>query len=234
MEQTMTAELVERLADLCENRAHAYAFFERCFEREMDAALVNQIREEGFFESGDELMGRAFATLVDDLNDCDEEGITDLACAFNRVFFGMGPRMTEKAFPYESVYTSEDGLMMQDAYSEVLILYRRFGFEKREDFPEPEDHIAVELSFMDALAERTVQAAHALDGEKAEELLRTQRDFLHRHLMNWISRFTVDAHRADVDGFYDHLCVFMNQFLAADAKMLDELLGEETGRDDYD
>ena len=49
---------------------------------------------------------------------------------FDRVFFGMGPRPAQKAFPYESVYTSEGGLMMQDAYSEVLRLYRAAGFAK--------------------------------------------------------------------------------------------------------
>ena len=44
----------------------------------------------------------------------------------------MGPRTAQKAFPYESVYTSEGGLMMQDAYAEVPVSYTHLDVYKRQ------------------------------------------------------------------------------------------------------
>ncbi len=58
---------------------------------------------------------------------------------------------------------------------------------RRTTFPEPEDHLAVELAFMARLCE---QAAGALrragEGQAAEDLLGGQLAFLRDHLLRWI------------------------------------------------
>ena len=135
------------------------------------------------------------------------------------------PRTAQKAFPYESVYTSEGGLMMQDAYAEVLHVYRGAGFAKNPGFKEPEDHLAVELAFMALLCGRAVEALRAGDEAGAERQLRAQREFLSDHLLNWIDRFTADVRKAAEDGFYFDLATFTEDFLTADAAELAEVLG---------
>ena len=137
----------------------------------------------------------------------------------------MGPRTAQKAFPYESVYTSEGGLMMQEAYAEVLHVYRNAGFAKNPGFKEPEDHLAVELAFMALLCGRAVEALRAGDEAGAERQLRAQREFLCDHLLNWIDRFTADVRKAAEDGFYFDLATFTEDFLTADAAELAEVLG---------
>lgn len=224
MSETMPAELAENLIDFCENRARVYALLARCYEREMDAACAIELSEHAQLESDDERLIEAFAALTGSLAACDDAQLEQLAVAFNRVFFGMGPRAAQKAFPYESVYTSERGLMMQEAYSEVLHVYREAGFAKNPDFTEPEDHLAVELSFMAALCERAVDALHANDEAGAETVLHDQATFLRNHLLNWITPFAADARKAAEGGFYEQLATFTEAFLAADAEALGEVL----------
>jgi TorA maturation chaperone TorD len=61
-----------------------------------------------------------------------------------RAFIGHGNNAYSAAYPYESVYTSEKRLMMQDARDEVLAIYRSCHLDKAASWKENEDHIAVE------------------------------------------------------------------------------------------
>ena len=136
----MPAELAENLIDFCENRSRVYALLSRCYETEIDAAFAEALAGEAALASDDAGLAAGFAALQADLAGCDEDALEQLAVVFDRAFFGMGPRTAQKAFPYESVYTSEGGLMMQEAYAEVLHVYRNAGFAKNPGFKEPEDH----------------------------------------------------------------------------------------------
>lgn len=224
MEEVMSAELVENLVDFCENRARVYALLSRCYEKELDAAFATELSEAARVESDDAVLADGFAALQADVAACDSEQLEMLAVVFDRVFFGMGPRTVQKAFPYESVYTSDGGLMMQDAYSKVLNLYREAQFAKNPDFTEPEDHLAVELAFMVRLCERAVEALRAGDEAAAEVALAQQRAFLQEHLLNWVPAFARDMKASAEDGFYAHLATFTESYLHADAEALAEVV----------
>lgn len=226
MIETMPAELAENLIDFCENRSRVYALLSRCYETEIDAAFAEALAGEAALASDDAGLAAGFAALQADLAGCDEDALEQLAVVFDRAFFGMGPRTAQKAFPYESVYTSEGGLMMQDAYSEVLRLYRAAGFAKDPGFTEPEDHLAVELAFMVRLCERAVEALRAGDEPAAEAALAEQRAFVRAHLLNWVPAFVRDMKASAESGFYAHLATFTEAYLAADAEALAEVVGD--------
>ena len=154
-----------------------------------------------------------------------EAALEQFAVVLNRVFFGMGPRTAQKAFPYESVYTSPDGLMMQEAYTQVRTLYHAARFAKDPAFPEPEDHLAVELAFMARLCEQAAGALRAGEGQAAEDLLGGQLAFLRDHLLRWIEPFAADACASAETGFYAHLATFTETYLKADESALDEVVG---------
>ena len=223
MKEAMSTELVDNLVDFCENRARVYTLLSRCYEREMDAAFAKELTEAALESDNAELAG-GFAALQANLAECDEDALELLAVVFDRAFFGMGPRTAQKAFPYESVYTSEGGLMMQDAYSEVLHVYRAAGFAKTPGFTEPEDHLAVELSFMALLCGRAVEALRAGDEAGAERQLRAQHEFVQGHLLNWVVLFVSDMRKAAEEGFYFDLASFTEAYLQADAAELSEVL----------
>lgn len=224
MSETMPAELVENLIGFNENRAQVYTLLSRCYEKEMDAAFAAEFAANALLEAEDASLTEGFAVLQRDLVDCDEAALEQLAVAFNRVFFGMGPRTAQKAFPYESVYTSEGGLMMQAAYSQVLHVYHEATFEKNPGFTEPEDHLAVELAFMTALCERAALALRDGDEVGAEEALSAQRDFLQRHVLNWIAPLANDIRASSEGGFYAHLATFTEAYARADEEALAEVL----------
>ena len=224
MTDTMPAELVENLIDFCENRGRVYALLSRCYETEIDAAFAETFSQGAALSSDDAVLADGFAALQADLDACDEDKLEQLAVVFDRAFFGMGPCTAQKAFPYESVYTSEGGLMMQDAYADVLHVYRAARFEKNPGFTEPEDHLAVELAFMARLGERAVDELRANDADAAEASLAAQRVFLRDHLLNWTDRFAADMESAAGEGFYAHLASFTRAFLVADADELAEVL----------
>lgn len=224
MTDTMPAELAENLIEFCENRGRVYALLSRCYETEVDAAFTEELAGEASLDSDDPALAEGFAALQADLAGCDEGALERLAVVFDRAFFGMGPRTAQKAFPYESVYTSEGGLMMQDAYAEVLHVYRAAGFAKDPGFKEPEDHLAVELAFMALLCGRAVEALRAGDGDGAERHLRAQLSFAREHLLNWIDRFCADVRKAAEDGFYFDLATFTEAYLRADEAALAEVV----------
>ncbi|BAK45718.1 molecular chaperone [Eggerthella sp. YY7918] len=226
MTETLPAELVENLADFCENRGRVYALLSRCYEKEIDAAFAAEFAQSAQLNSEVEGLANSFAALQADLANCDDAALEQLAVVFNRAFFGMGPRTAQKAFPYESVYTSSKGLMMQDAYVSVVHLYREAQFAKNPDFKEPEDHLAVELAFMARLCERTVEALRAGEAENAEAVLRDQRTFLQNHLLNWIERFSADLKAAAEEGFYVDMATFTEAYLKADEEALAEVVDE--------
>ncbi len=212
------------LAGLMESRAHVYALLSRIYEVEIDAAFAREMAEEFSFESDDAGLMREMGAMKACLADIDAAGIEELAVTFDRVFFGMGPLSATKAFPYESVYTSQAGLMMQDAYSETLKEYRREGLRKKERFTEPEDHLAVQLSFVRVLCDRAREALLAGDFPAAERAAREQRSFVNGHLANWIGRFAADACTAAEGGFYAHAARFTARFIEEDAAVLADML----------
>ena len=222
--EAISAELAENLIDFCENRGRVYALLSRCYETEVDAAFAGELAGEASLDSDDPALAEGFSRLRADLAGCDEDGLERLAVVFDRAFFGMGPRTAQKAFPYESVYTSEGGLMMQDAYSEVLRVYRGAGFAKDPGFKEPEDHLAVELAFMSLLCGRAVEALRAGDEDGAERQLRAQLSFAREHLLNWIDRFCADVRKAAEDGFYFDLATFTEAYLRADEAALTDVV----------
>ena len=80
------------------------------------------------------------------------------------VFQGAGDAKGKAAFPYESVYTSREGLVMQEAWEKAKAFYAESGLAPSILQPDlKEDHLAVELGFMRQLCSRR-QGEESLDG----------------------------------------------------------------------
>ncbi len=215
------------LAEVMESRGNVYRVLSRCFRVEVDATFAAELTDEFMFESEDASLTEPLAAMRAALAGAGESELEQLAVTFDRVFFGMGPLTARHAFPYESVYTSDRGIMMQEAYSQVVHAYREQRLAKDPSFTEPEDHIAVELAFMATLADRT--AAFLLHGQEpaAEETLRQQLRFAQDHLSNWVDRFCVDLKAAATDdAFYANLADLTQAFVAADMRVMSEMLAD--------
>lgn len=208
-----TAEITELMRD----RELAYRFLARAFRTAPDDAFIAALRAAADERPEDDPLADFFAEFAD-LDD--EQARIDLAADYNRLFLGMGPQPVP---PYESVYTSEEGLLMQDARDEVVRAYQAAGLEVGKDFGLPEDHLALELEFMASLAQRAAAAFEAGEAEQAWQLVADSRAFLTDHLAVWVPAFSADVAARARTTFYEGLAALAREQVAADAEVLVEV-----------
>lgn len=205
------------LDSLMENRAALYGLLSRLYRVEADEALLTELRDQSFpADTGSGAMDAGYRALARYLSNCQENALTELARDYVNVFLGHGVDTYAAAYPFESVYTSEKRLLMQEARDEVVALYRAAGVDKSGSWKEGEDHIALELEFMQILAQRTARALREGDEAEAEALLATQENFLEDHLLSWVLLMTLDMRRFAHTDFYRGLALLTDGFLATE------------------
>lgn len=131
------------------------------------------------------LIGKYFAESL--LSE--KEMIEELAVDYAKTFLSAGDQSGQSAFPYESVYKNMAHQLYGESTAEAEKLYAAKGLKLREDmFKVMEDQLGAELEFMAKLIE---------SGEEAE-----QKEYLKKHLLNWVSSFTADVTKYAATDFY--------------------------------
>lgn len=176
---------IEETRAFFENAAEFYPLLSSIFYLELTEEQIDGLAESGFaFPDDGSAMGDACARLRRYLARRGATARQDLAVDYARIFLAAGVYEGETAVPYESVYTSPEGIMMQDSRDEVVRVYRRNGLVIPLDLQVPEDHLAFELEFMAHLSKRIEAALVA--GEDTRSLMEEQRQFIDEHLLNWV------------------------------------------------
>ena len=106
--------------------------------------------------------------------------------------------------PYESIYRGSEPLLMQEPWVEVRDFYRLLGW-RLERSTLPEDHVAVELSFM----------AHLRCDGATTEAAR----FFQRHVVTWIPQLLEDIMSHRHADFYGSVADYGLAFLELEKKM---------------
>ncbi len=223
------SETLNAFAKVCEDRAWTYGFLSRLFKREIDHAFLEQIKGTRFpaatgnaeVDEGYRLIAQAFSSIQPDT-------LLKLSIDFTRTFIGAGRMGHSAAYPYESVYTSEDRLLMQDAYVEVVAIYRSAGLAKDEAWKETEDHIAVELEYMQVICSRCAQALRDGDEQAAMGLFKSQYNFLKDHLASWVPMMVADMQKFSKTNLYQGLSHLITGFLQVEEAFLYDIVnGDE-------
>ena len=178
------------------------------------------------YGSGNAKLDEGYMRMAKFMSNTWPNTLTDLAIDYVRSFIGHGNDSYSCAYPYESVYTSRERLMMMGARDMVLAIYRSQNLDKRESWKEGEDHVAVELEFMATMAKRSADAFRAGDAEEAEAALTVQRNFLTDHLLAWVPMMTADLARFAKTDFYLGLAYVTEGFLSIDDEFFAELFEE--------
>ncbi len=198
------------------NREAIYKVFSRIFISEADEELIGALRRVAAENSG----SAHCKALAECLAGPEEKLLIELAADYARVFLGAGILGAEAAYPFESVYTSPQGLVMQDAWEDVCRLYRQKGLKSADDADMHEDHIALELAFMRLL---TKEAAERIEGgelKEALESLRFAEKFLKNHLLNWAKGFARDVDKYGGTPFYKICAAMLLEFLNSEPEAL--------------
>ena len=189
----------------CEAREATYSFLSHMFLEEVTEEFLARLAERPPRLEGE--LGR----FVAELPSADLASVrTEAAAEFAALLLNMS---ADPVFPYESVYTSAERLLMQKARDEVLADYRSSGFERAGDLNVPEDHVAIEFEFMARLCRKELDAASAGDDAAADAAHEAQRAFARDHLLTWVPQLCDDLERRAKLGLYLGLAETTRQFL---------------------
>ena len=224
------AAQTNELAQVMESRANMYNLLAKVFITEVTADTLKELRAMRFPQNtGNADIDAAYLELYKFLRRPAESVLDDLAVDFARAFLGAGDMEARAAYPFESVYTSPRGLLMQDARDHVLAIYKSEGLERvlKSINNEGEDHVSLELLFMREMAIRTGGELNAGNEEQAVSNLLTQRNFLNDHLLNWVPKWVADVPKYTKMAFYPAFARLMEAFLLEERALLAELVGED-------
>lgn len=212
------------LIELMDMRARTYGMLARLYRKEVDEDALKELQGMRFpVATGNEKVDEGYKLMYEYLRTAWDDSITELAIDYVRTFIGHGVNAYSAAYPYESVYTSERRLMMQEARGEVLKSFRQNHLKKGK-WNDAEDHIALELEFMQRMAMRTASSLREGDEDTAIEYLDTQHTFAQDHLLNWLPMMTSDMHMFSQTKFYNGLASLTMGYIEEDEALLGELL----------
>lgn len=150
----------------------------------------------------------------------------ELAVDFTGAFAGTSSWKGRYATPYESVFTSEEGLLFQESYHEVHRLYRDNGVRKSEGYDFPDDHLSFICEFQAVLARRAIEALEAGDAASALGQVRCSQAVLRDHVLSWFDGFEELALHLVKTRFYRGVLKMSRGFFLFDADVLDDMAEE--------
>ena len=223
----LSDELRAELSSLCQNRVDIYGLLSRLYCREVDENLLSDLKSTAFpAKTGNDNVDAGYRKIATYLSGNLHNNLMELAVDYVNVFLGSGNLTYSAAYPFESVYTSEKRLMMQEARDEVLEVYRNANLEIDKGLKDPEDHIAVELLYMQKQSERTKKALDNNEDNEALELFAQQRDFFVNHLAAWTPMMTADMKRIAKTEFYRGLAFLTEGVLQVDREFLSSIINK--------
>ena len=214
----------EGLATLCDQRAEGYGWLSRLFRSEVDEELLKGLKATQYQPgTGNAELDLGYRKIATYLSTKASGVLLDLAIDYVRTFIGHRNDTFGAAYPFESVYTSEKRLLMQEARNEVLAIYRKAGMSISESWKDPEDHIALELEYLQVMAQKAANLLREGDMDRAAASLEKQREFLDGRLRLWTPMLTEDMKRFAKTGLYEGLAYVLDGFLQLDSDFFVEV-----------
>ncbi len=221
-ELVLSADEARELAEACVARAGFARFMASLFLYELTEEQIETFAK-GEFPSTDSGIDAGMAQAKEYLRHRHGGTRQELAVDYARVFLGAGSYDKITAPPYESVFTSEEKLLMQEARDGALAYYRSIGLDLPAENTTPEDHAGFELQFAAEVADRTAAALAAGDFAEAAQLVELGRGFFTFHLANWLPALcdAVDEH-AQTD-FYHAVALMARGYVEEEAAFFNEV-----------
>ena len=224
----------DELLKIIQKRQIIYAFLKSVYEKELPKTLLVEMPQKmkpllsavNLFPNAE--TKQLVKELVRFTEKIPSEDLDKLAVSLAADYAGLFLCINKVPdHPSESAY--REGMMMQHSRDEVLKTYWSFGVDKNEEFPETEDHIAVELSFMMYLCGKAVEALKHNDGKGAKKYLQGQRDFLEEHLAKWVPKFVRDVLNTGKTPFYKGIAAVTRDYIEMDLAVTNDLLKRVRG-----
>ena len=213
---------IEELQELASARHYAYAAFQRLVGDaptvELLSVLDTDVLRMAFEAAGCLPAAQSeFDALAEQL-ECAEGDLERAAEDYARIF--VGPAALP-APAWESVYRGNKRMLMTATTLSVREFYHACGYEAQAHHRVPDDHLAIELDFLSALAQDALDACAADEGERACDLLDAGTSFLKAHLALWIEPFASELHDKSGSPFYRAVADALSAFVSGDCSVSD-------------
>ena len=207
----------EQLLEFCKDRAVVYKFLSTVLRDEVPRELLEKLTSDTVKEKMSNLLRcvspetfpgfRRFKAYLDSIKDVEEEW-KNLRYEYADIFLNAGET---PVFPYESCYVTGEPLVNQKPVLEIRELFKKAGVHKNDEYPDLDDHVAVELEFLAYLC---------TNGEK-KEFAELQRDLVKRFA--WMKEFAKNLEEYSKSEFYKSIARILNGVISMEMDIADEI-----------
>ena len=216
----------DEMTQLMSMRASVYRLFSSLYFKEVTIEQMRFLHDADLDGIGelDEDLAEGVRNVHRALRRVNEGTREDLAVDYAHTFLAAGTTKEEtRACPYESVFTSTEGLLMQKARDDVYRYMLGEHLEPSESLHVPEDHISFVFEFMASLCERYNEAVGARDDAEAARLLALQQEFFEAHIYSWIDQLCDAIEGCCRTSFYRGVSQMTRGFVRFEHEVLQEL-----------
>lgn len=221
-------DLTQQMIAALQGRAAFYDFLAAVYYLPLKADQIENIAamDLSVYADVNELFADGLNDMTRYLNKRNTGTRQELAVDFTSAFAGTNAWKGKYAVPYESVFTSVEGLLFQDAYHEVYSLYRQNRVARKEGYDFPDDHLSFMFEFLVILSNRAVEALKAGDKAAAYQQFDISRKFIHDHILSWFDPFQELALHLVKTRFYRGILKVTKGFVQFDDQLLSDLMEE--------
>jgi putative dimethyl sulfoxide reductase chaperone len=155
-------------------------------------------------------------------SDCGETIMRETKSEYNRLF--VGPNFLP-APPWESVYVDPEHLLFGETTLKVRNIYREFGLQFIHGNNHPDDHIAIELEFLEHLIKMMLPVIYSDDSQGMAVLLDKQIFFLSNHLLKWTPQFGSLLFENTNNLLYQGVALLLLEYIPCDLAIAIEMRG---------
>lgn len=222
----LTKEMAQEIIQLNQGRAGFYRMLASLYFTELTAAQIEHMAQQDFeaFSGGDELVAEGYEDIARYLAKRNSSTREKLAVDYAHTFLAAGNYETFAATPFESVFTSEMGLLMQEARDEVYKMYCSEHIQPDESLHVPEDHISFEFQFIATLLERMNEALARDDAPEALRYAQLSREFHEEHQLNWVDDLCDAVMDCAQTRFYRGVSKITRGFVHAETEVMDDIV----------
>lgn len=211
--------------ELMEMRESIYRLFSALYFKELTDEQIRFLHSADLdFGDLDPIMAEGAKNIKRAVRRVNSGTREDLAVDYAHTFLAAGTTKGEsRACPYESVFTSRDGLIMQEARDDVYRYMLAEHLEPNTNLHIPDDHLAFVFEFMANLCVRFNEALEADDVSEARRVFNVQKEFFDKHIYSWIGRLCDAIEDCCRTTFYKGVSQMTRGFVSADHEMLEEM-----------
>lgn len=151
-----------------------------------------------------------------------ESFLEDANIEYTRLFEGPGKH---PAPPFASFYL-DGGTVMGASAIAVRKEYIKWDLAPIRIGKIPDDHIAMEFTFLSYLAGEAYLILSKNDNTLLRDLLKAQTEFLNKHLIIWVPQFCLNIISDSTMKFFNYLAVLTKIYLKIDYEWMEDYLNK--------